>query len=360
MTLANHLGDPAPSHIPPVPAERLVDVHSHFIPPGYADEAIRAGHTLPDGMPAWPAWDVDTHLRMMDAATITQSVLSLSSPGVHFGEDDAAIARSRRVNDFAAGLQRDHPDRFQFFACLPIPVIDASLTELTRSIDLLGAAGIVLETNVHGQYLSHPDFEPLWAALDERAATVFLHPTSPPGWEQTALGLPRPLLEFSFDTTRAIVGLMMAGVFRRFPNVRVIVPHVGQLLPAIIDRVDAFTSGFAGADKTGADKTGADKTGAEKPESFAQQLRHLWFDLAGTPMPRNAGALIDLVGPDHIVYGSDYCFTPAPLVNAQIHALDLGWPGIDTVPWRTRTTRNVDALLDRSELRSTREGENRT
>lgn len=309
---------------------RLVDVHSHFLPPGYVEEAVAAGHTTSDGMPAWPEWEVSEHLRFMDTAGIDLSVLSLSSPGVHFGRDAAAIALARRANDFAVDLQAAHPDRFRFFASLPRPLVAASLLELTRALDELGAAGVVLETNSHGQYLSHPDLEPLWAALDEREATVFLHPTSPPAWDRIALGLPRPLLEFPFETTRTVVGLVMAGVLRRYPRVRVVVPHTGQLLPAIMDRINLFSRASAGAGEHA---------------SFAEQLGQFWFDLAGTPMPRNAPALIDVVGPERIVYGSDSCFTPAALVTAQIQALDEGWHRIDDTPWRVRTTRNADVLL---------------
>jgi len=310
--------------------DQLIDVHSHFLPPGYVEEAVAAGITAPDGIPNWPEWTVDSHLRLMDTEGIDRSVLSVSSPGVHFGQDAAAVSLARRVNEFASGLQAGHPDRFQFFASLPLPIVDASLHELARSLDELGAAGVVLQTNNHGQYLSHPDLEPLWAALDEREATVFLHPTSPPSWEQTALGLPRPMLEFPIETMRAIVGLVTTGVLTRNRRVRLIVPHAGQLLPAIVDRVEMF-----GRAST---RTGEDGL-------FREQLGRLWFDLAGTPMPRSAAALIDVVGPERVVYGSDYCFTPPAFVAAQIQALDKGWSRIDDTPWRVRTTQNAQPLL---------------
>jgi len=317
--------------------DQLIDVHSHFLPPSYVQEAVAAGITTPDGIPAWPNWSVDAHLRLMDSEGIDRSVLSLSSPGVHFGQDAATVSLAHRVNEFAADLSAGHPDRFQFFASLPLPLVDASLLELTRSLDELGAAGVVLQTNSGGQYLSHPDLEPLWAALDQREATVFLHPTSPPSWEQTALGLPRPMLEFPIETMRTIVGLVKSGVLTRHRRVRLIVPHAGQLLPAIVDRVEMF---------------GRASTPSGEDGSFREQLGRLWFDLAGTPMPRTAAALIDVVGPERIVYGSDYCFTPPPFVTAQFQALDKGWSRIDDTPWRVRTTRNAQALLSRPRVPS--------
>jgi predicted TIM-barrel fold metal-dependent hydrolase len=329
-------GLPSPkSH--PGRVDQLVDVHSHFLPPVYVEEAIAAGHTTPDGIPAWPQWTVDAQLRLVDTEGIDRSVLSLSLPGVHFGQDAAAIALAHRVNDVAAELQAGHPDRFQFFACLPLRVIDASLLELTGSLDELGAPGVVLETNSHGQYLSHPDLEPVWAALDEREATVFVHPTSPPAWERTALALPRPMLEFRIETMRTIVGLVMAGVLQRHRRVRVTVPHAGQRLPAIVERVELFGRASMRAGEDGL---------------FRVQLGRLWFDLAATPMPRHTAALVDVVGPEQIVYGSDYCLAPPAFVTAQIQALDEGWNRIDDTPWRVRTTRNAQALLTHPHDRS--------
>lgn len=116
-------------------AEELVDVHAHFVTDRYRTAAREAGHQVPDGMPAWPEWSSDTHLAMMDAHRIRTAVLSVSSPGVHFGDDRAAAALARHVNDFAAELQRSHPDRFRQFASLPLPDVPAALSELDRACD---------------------------------------------------------------------------------------------------------------------------------------------------------------------------------------------------------------------------------
>lgn len=74
----------------------LVDVHAHFLTEEYVDAAIAAGHRHPDGMPGWPSWSVDEHLALMDNHDIATSLLSISSPGVHFGDDTGARAGSPR------------------------------------------------------------------------------------------------------------------------------------------------------------------------------------------------------------------------------------------------------------------------
>ncbi len=308
----------------------VVDVHAHFVTPWYAEAAIAAGHALPDGMPRWPEWTPEDHLRLMDAHGIERAVLSISSPGVHFGDDAAAAALARRVNDFARETCTRWPDRFQFFAALPLPAVDASLDELARGLDELGAAGVVVETNAHGHYLSESTFEPVLAELDRRAAVMFVHPTSPPGWERTALGAPRPMLEFLVDTTRTAAALLIDGTPSRYPSLRMIVTHCGAFLPLVVDRLTLFAQAIG----TGGDGATID-----------DGLSRLWFDLAGTPMPRHAEALIAMVGTDHLLYGSDYCWTPPPAVAAQIASLDDGWRHEAHGPWRELVTANAAALL---------------
>ncbi len=188
----------------------FIDVHAHFLPDFYVAAASAAGHEVPDGMPAWPPWSVDAHLAMMDAQGIGTSMLSISSPGVHFGSDVAATQLARRVNDYGAGLAADRSDRFGHFAALPLPNVDDALAELARALDELGSDGLAVETNTDGIYLGAARYEPLWAEADRRGAAIFVHPTSPPGWEKIALGRPRPMLEFLFDSARTASDLLFA------------------------------------------------------------------------------------------------------------------------------------------------------
>jgi predicted TIM-barrel fold metal-dependent hydrolase len=316
----------------------LIDVHAHFLPPWYVQAAIAAGHHTPDGMPSWPTWNVDEHLRLMDTHGIEQAVLSLSSPGVHFGDDAAAAILAARVNDYAANLVAARPDRFKFFAVLPLPAVDTSLREVARALDTLGAAGVIVASNAGGTYLGDAAFEPVWQQLDQRAAPVFIHPTSPAGWQQTALGLPRPMMEFLFDTTRAVVGLGLSGTLARHPKMRVIVPHCGATLPVLAPRIELFEAGLRAA-------LPPDHPAHTLP-AFGDTLSRLWYDLAGTPMPTHAATLTDAVGPDHLLFGSDYCFTPPVAVAQQIAALDAGWANLCDTPWRQLTAGNARVLLD--------------
>ncbi|GGF22587.1 amidohydrolase family protein [Subtercola lobariae] len=316
----------------------LIDIHSHFIPDWYADEARAAGIVDSiDGMPGWPAWSEEAHLALMNENGIERSMLSLSAPGVHFGDDEAAADLAHRTNDFALELKARHPDRFGVFASLPIPAVDASIAEAARVLDELGADGIAVKTNAHGVYLADASLEPLWSALDERSAVVFVHPTASPGAEHTAFGRPSPMLEYLFDTTRAFTDLVLSGVFERYPRIRWVAPHSGGLLPLIATRVSLFQQMF------GPKLPGVRPN--ESTETLAELMPKLWFDLAGTPLPASAPALIQAAGHDHLLYGSDWCFTPPPVVAQHIAGLDAGWGDLTDAGWRDLTTRNAEVLL---------------
>lgn len=283
-----------------------LDAHAHYVTERYAEECRAAGHDHPDGMPGLPGWSVAAALEVMGTAGISAAVLSVSSPGVHFGADSLAESRAardlaRHVNDAGAEIVALHPGRFGLSAVLPLPDVDGALTELGRAYGELSTDAIALETNYHGRYLGDPAFAPVLAELDARAAVVTLHPTSPPAAEHTTFGRPAPMIEFLFDTTRCVVDLALGGTLARYPQIRWIVPHGGAVLPVVAHRV-AGMSRLAGT-----------------PADMPAVLAGLYYDLAGTVLPVALNALLEVAGPGRLLYGSDFPFTPAPAV-AQLSA----------------------------------------
>lgn len=269
-----------------------IDVHAHFLPAAYRDALVRHGHEQPDGFPQIPEWSVEEHLAAMDRVGIERSILSISSPGVHLG--DEAVDLARAVNEEGRRAVVDHPGRFGLFASLPLHDVDAALAEIAHASDRLHVDGFALLTNVGGTYLGDASLEPVFQELDRRRSRVFVHPTSPPCWEHTSLGRPRPMVEFLFDTTRAIVDLILGGTIARYPGIDLIVPHAGATLPMVADRVSVFSLIL--------------DVGPEV--DVLRDLGRLHFDLAGYPLPRQLDALLTLTSPEHLHYGSDYPFTP--------------------------------------------------
>ena len=176
----------------------------------------------------------------------------------------------------------------------PVGDVDASMAEIAYCCDRLHVNGFALLTNIGGTYLADASFEPIFRELDRRRARVFIHPTSPPCWEHTSLGRPRPMLEFFFDTTRAVVDLLLSGTLAQHPGIEFIVPHAGAALPMVADRVNVF----------------AVLLDVDPEIDVLRDLGRLHFDLAGQPLPRQLDALLTLTTLDHLHFGSDYPFTP--------------------------------------------------
>ncbi|MGP3961005.1 amidohydrolase family protein [Nonomuraea sp. 3N208] len=312
----------------------FVDVHAHFVTDSYVRQASAAGHERPDGMAPWPSWSAKEHLALMDRHEIATALLSISSPGVHFGDDAAARRLAREVNEYTAELARDHPGRFGSFVALPLPDVDGTLDEITYAFDHLDADGVALMTNTHGVYLGDQRLEPVFAELGRRHAVVFLHPTSPPSWEQTALGRPRAMVEYIFDTARTVADLLMEGVLARHSGLQVIVPHGGGALPVLADRITEFTKLFLPPHQSAA-------------TDVVEQLRRFSYDMAGTAFPRQIPALLGLVDPDRLLFGSDYCWTPPPVTDAHVAAIDAAEPPLPGSTWRSLTTANARRLFPR-------------
>lgn len=292
-----------------------IDVHAHYVTSTYRNACEAAGKLPPDGMPAlpdWspgklppdgmPGWSPEMALQLMDRAGIATALLSISSPGVHFGDDAAARLLARQVNEEGANIVATAPCRFGLLASLPLPDVEGALAELAYVLEVLHVDGIALHTHYHGTYLGDPAFEPVMTELDKRQAVAVLHPTSPACWEAVSFGRPRPLLEFPMDTTRAVVNLVLTGTLDRYPHIRFVIPHSGGALSVLADRVQVL---------------GAIATASASPSiDVIAALRRLYYDVAGLPLPRALPALLNLVDADQLLYGSDFPFTPAAIVES--------------------------------------------
>ena len=276
----------------------LIDFHHHVVFDAYRAALERSGDGTVGGVPL-PPWDEASMLARLDELAIDRAIVSVSTPAVVPvpAGDRAALARD--CNDEAAALVAAHPERLGAFAVLPLPDVDAALAELDR----VALDGVTLLTNYEGRYLGHESLRPLLEELDRRAALVHVHPNLPPPMAAAGLVLPAPVLEFTFDTTRAFADLIATGTLERYPRIRFVLSHLGGTLPFLAWRLsvlDAFT---------------------DRPPAL-EQMRRLWFDVAASGAPANLRFAIDVLGADRLVYGSDTPFAPAPFVDANTAGLD--------------------------------------
>ncbi|KAL8830187.1 MAG: hypothetical protein Q9191_001568 [Dirinaria sp. TL-2023a] len=305
----------------------VIDMHSHFLPPEYALALVEHGILMPDGMAGIPGWDVESHLAYMDTVGVKKSILSLSSPGTHLTLDITHTkALTRESNEYAANLKREHPDRFGFFASLPLPDIDGAMAEIKYALDNLNPDGFIIESNAHGHYLGDPKLRRVLGALNRRGALVFIHPTSPcqlsphPPEDQTyaeryAVSSPlapyysAPMFEFFFDSARTAIDLLATGTVLRFADIRWIFTHSGSVLPLLIERMFLFMKlpHFVG--------TGRDPLPITEEQVLKAFKEKFWFDLAGVPVPSLIDALLKFTEPDRLLFGTDVPWTPWDLAK---------------------------------------------
>src|SRR5690242_6151431 len=313
-----------PSSALTMPLPQRIDVHSHFLPPFYRTALADNGHSHPDGMPAIPEWSPTAHRDMMQTANVSKSILSISSPGTHIVAGNNTLGRTltRECNAYAAHLKRDDPERFGFWASLPLPDVEAALAEMEKAVDE-GADGFGLMTNYHGTYLGAPAFDKVFDRLNELHATVFIHPTKPCTQLADPLGAqtvdatpfgaqyPVPIFEFFFDTARAVVDLFGSGTVDRCPNLTFIIPHSGGALPPLLTRFVQFSSVVPG---------GRVLDAAKVREQLDGQF---YFDLAGFVFDGESGGQGQLkafvegfeISHERLLYGSDFPFTQTKFVD---------------------------------------------
>jgi predicted TIM-barrel fold metal-dependent hydrolase len=276
-----------------------VDDHHHAIFPKYRDRLAELGIGAQPGI-GLPEWSARDSLAMMDRVGIDLAILSAGSPGFFFG--DAGLARElcRQTNDDLAATVAAHPRRFRAFVALPLPSTEDALEELDRVGSHEAFAGVGLLTNYAGRYLGDPAFDPVLAELNRRGSVVHVHPTLPAHYPAAEIDLRPSLIEYVFDSTRALVNLMLNGVPDRFPGIRWIFSHCGGTAPFLAGRL-AIAEPLPELAKV---------------DGVYRTMRSFYYDFALATTPYALGSVALLTGEERLLVGSDFPFVDADTVHA--------------------------------------------
>jgi len=308
-----------------------IDVHHHVLPAEYVKAAGRHGVHAGGDVP-FPGWSADSTLELMDRCGIATAITSIAAPGVYFGDRAEARDLARRCNELQARLVDEHPKRFGTFASLPLPDVDGALAEIEYAFGALKADGIVLLASIGERYLGDPAFEPVFAELDRRKAVLFVHPAIPATSRALELAMPGALVEFVFDTTRAVVNLIFSGTLERHPELKIILSHAGGTVPFLAWRLSAFGQMPA--------------LHAKAPEGALAYLKRLYYDTAMSANPHALASLRELVGPSHILFGSDHPYLPEPLIQESARGITT-FQGFDDAARRAVERSSALALFPR-------------
>jgi predicted TIM-barrel fold metal-dependent hydrolase len=290
----------------------LIDVHHHFIPPFWFEEVKE--HISRQGggriVPNWFGWSEQRALERMDETGVATAIVSISAPGVWFGDVAQGRRLARETSLYAAQMQQRHPKRFGFFAALPLPDIEGTLREIEYAFDQLHADGVVLMTSYGDRWLGDATFDPVMQELERRAAVVYVHPGSPVCCSQLMSYVPPFLTEFTQDTNRTITSLMFSGQLARSRAIRFIFSHAGGTIPMLAGRIAQLS-------------TSVPQLAAAVPDGVEAELRRLHYEVANSANRPAMAALLSLVPASQVMFGSDFPLVPIEATQAKLPSAGL-------------------------------------
>jgi predicted TIM-barrel fold metal-dependent hydrolase len=278
---------------------RRIDVHQHFVSPSF--HAFLSSKNSPatpvPGIASWQGYSPARAVEELDRVGIETAMLSITAPGVWFGDAEEARRLAREMNEFAAArMVGDHAGRFGLFAVLPLPDVDGALREVEYALDTLKADGFGLLTSYGNAWLGDMSFAPVLDELNRRRAVVYVHPTDAACCSGLLPRVPNQMLEYPMDTMRTIASLVVSETATRCPDVRFIFSHAGGPLVGVAGRL------------LGAEMSAEALRSPAAPNSRLHHLRRFFYDTAGSANPVNMQALKTLVGTSQIVFGTDAPF----------------------------------------------------
>lgn len=285
---------------------RRIDVHLHIIPQFYRD-IVHAAGLGPARRAGYPPADPELALKTMDDNEVEVALTSVAQPGVQFAQAAEAKTMARRLNEYASELMAKYPQRFGALSIVPMRNIEDAVAEVAYALDTLNHDGVSLFASYDEKFLGDPTFDPVMAELNKRKAPVFVHPTLHPSSRGLDLPWPAYIMEYLFDTTRAVVNLILGGGIDRYPDIKFILAHAGGTVPYFAWRLASVPQ---------IDPTMPQWTRAQ----FAEKLKHFWYDTAFCSNRTTMGALQTVAAPDKIVFGTDFPFVPPPLVAEEVKA----------------------------------------
>ena len=297
-----------------MPTPHRIDTHHHILPPKWLAEERERILADAQAIPVEQqlGWTPQGAVEAMDAAGTATAIISVSTPGVWFGNAEQARRLARIVNEYGAQMCRDYKGRFGMFAALPLPDVEGSLKEIEYALDVLKLDGIGLLTSYGDTWPGNPKYAPVFEELNRRKSVVYFHPTAPTCCSHLVPGISTATIEFPTDSTRCIVDLLYGGTFTRCPDLRFIFSHGGGTLPMLAGRVEgSLTRPFAR------------EAAQRNPKGALHEFRKLYYDVASTTNPTALGALMSLAPITQILFGSDYPFWAIDTFAKQLKALDL-------------------------------------
>ena len=279
----------------------MFDAHAHWLP----EEIIENSHFYSK---AWG--DIEKHLELMAGFKIDKTLIIYPTNDAHTRMGSHGDI-CRKYNDGIAEIARRYPDMITGAAILPVDSPVEMMTELKRATEGLGFNALSLGSSFDGIYLDDERFFPLYEIIAPRGIPVFIHPQTinPIGFERIKHPLLTPVIEYVFDTTICIGKIITSSILKRFPGLKLVFAHFGGVTPFIKERFDSVYKMLRGREIV--EDLGALPT---------EYLKQLYVDTSGVTTKAALQCTIDMVGAEHVLWGSDYPGNPD--IPASIRAIE--------------------------------------
>lgn len=307
----------------------LIDVHAHYSPRLYTDTMFRInGGKRPANWVQFPDNDdpdqIEGRIKLMDEAGVQMQILSHGILSPYAEKEVDAIEAARICNDAYAALTKRHPDRFASYVSLPLPHIEASLREMARGLDELGMVGVGLNCSALNRSLAESEFDPIYEEMNQRGTVLYFHPAgcgicSPMITEYgvtSAAGAP-------MEDTVMVLHLIVKQIPHRFPNIRIVISHLGGAIPMLLHRMDHQIP----------------PVHRGLPELPSATARRFYYDTVGHGSHAAVLAAWKVFGADRLLPGSDYpvLLADEPYSETFSYLKNVGLPDAD-----------VDLILNRT------------
>jgi aminocarboxymuconate-semialdehyde decarboxylase len=318
-----------------------IDVHAHYVPPQLIDALENRGKTIGVRLvrsgAAPPAVHFDYGFKVrpffprlvepvaqrrawLDAQGIDRQIVGTWPDIFGYGlAPDACVAWHRILNDTLAAWCADNSDRFAWIASVPLIRAEAAGEEAERAASL-GAIGVIISSNIENVNLGELPLDAFWRKLETLDLPVLIHPVLVAPAPRAAKFALAQVAQYTFDTTLGIGSVLMSGVLDRFPRLKLLLAHGGGAYPYLAGRFDVMHRRM--------DRAAQGDVASRTPSAYAAQMTYDSIVHA----PKALRFLIDLVGLDNVVLGTDYSFPPADMEPlALLRSAGLSAAGIEAI-----------------------------
>jgi aminocarboxymuconate-semialdehyde decarboxylase len=290
---------------------KVIDVQSHIITSSYMDFLLKNSKNprIQEGLSKYFLWyahdlkysidermfSTDVKLESMKRAGIDMQILSIAMPGVDFLDPENGLDLAKKINDEISEIVDRYPNAFLGLATLPLQSVGEAVDELERAVKDLDLRGVEVFSNVAGKTLDDESFIPFYEKVVQLDVPIFLHPTKPLMSDAMKKYGLLGSVGYLFDTTLAILEIVLGGVLEKYKRLKIILPHCGSTIPYLIGRIDhQFNMNEESREKI-----------SRLPSEY---LKLVYFDTAQAFHKPAFDCCFAFSGKDKLMFGTDYPF----------------------------------------------------